>query len=75
MRAQHESAESRSRFGLDKPTLGALAEWLRSGLQSRLRRFDSGRRLRLGQAIQALLCAFGARPSTAVPQETGGQRV
>ena len=26
---------------------GALAEWLRSGLQSRLRRFDSGRRLRL----------------------------
>jgi hypothetical protein len=27
--------------------LGALAEWLRSGLQSRLHRFDSGRRLRL----------------------------
>ncbi len=25
--------------------LGALAEWLRSGLQSRLHRFDSGRRL------------------------------
>ena len=25
---------------------GALAEWLRSGLQSRLHRFDSGRRLR-----------------------------
>ena len=24
---------------------GALAEWLRSGLQSRLHRFDSGRRL------------------------------
>src|SRR5215208_4820868 len=29
---------------------GALAEWLRSGLQSRLHRFDSGRRLR-GHAI------------------------
>jgi hypothetical protein len=26
-------------------THGALAEWLRSGLQSRLHRFDSGRRL------------------------------
>ncbi len=25
--------------------LGAVAEWLRSGLQSRLHRFDSGRRL------------------------------
>ena len=32
------------------PVLGALAEWLRSGLQSRLHRFDSGRRLRLWQA-------------------------
>jgi hypothetical protein len=27
------------------PTLGAVAEWLRSGLQSRVHRFDSGRRL------------------------------
>ena len=27
------------------PLLGAVAEWLRSGLQSRLHRFDSGRRL------------------------------
>ncbi len=27
---------------------GALAEWLRSGLQSRLHRFDSGRRLSAG---------------------------
>src|SRR5216684_5550426 len=27
--------------------LGDVAEWLRSGLQSRLHRFDSGRRLRL----------------------------
>ena len=25
--------------------LGAVAEWLRSGLQSRVHRFDSGRRL------------------------------
>jgi Phage integrase family len=30
-------------LGSDQP--GALAEWLRSGLQSRLHRFDSGRRL------------------------------
>jgi hypothetical protein len=30
--------------------LGALAEWLRSGLQSRLHRFDSGRRLDVAQA-------------------------
>ena len=30
--------------------LGALAEWLRSGLQSRLHRFDSGRRLWPGGA-------------------------
>ncbi len=33
---------------------GALAEWLRSGLQSRLHRFDSGRRLRLKQAINGM---------------------
>ena len=34
--------------GVGQPSgasLGALAEWLRSGLQSRVRRFDSGRRL------------------------------
>ena len=30
---------------LREAQLGALAEWLRSGLQSRLHRFDSGRRL------------------------------
>jgi hypothetical protein len=29
---------------------GDVAEWLRSGLQSRLHRFDSGRRL--GKALQ-----------------------
>jgi hypothetical protein len=33
---------------------GALAEWLRSGLQSRLHRFDSGRRLSLWQAVFGL---------------------
>jgi hypothetical protein len=41
-------------FGIDPSTLsaatlaallGAVAEWLRSGLQSRLHQFDSGRRL------------------------------
>src|SRR3954453_2512923 len=30
---------------------GDVAEWLRSGLQSRVRRFDSGRRLSLGAGI------------------------
>jgi hypothetical protein len=40
---------------------GALAEWLRSGLQSRLHRFDSGGRLRLWQAAYGLLKRF-ARP-------------
>ena len=34
--------------------LGALAEWLRSGLQSRLHRFDSGGRLRLGYRMRPL---------------------
>jgi hypothetical protein len=29
----------------DVRALGAVAEWLRSGLQSRVHRFDSGRRL------------------------------
>jgi hypothetical protein len=33
-----------------RPALGAVAEWLRSGLQSRLHRFDSGRRLELVRA-------------------------
>src|SRR3954470_10917519 len=39
-----DSAGSRSVASLS-PLLGAVAEWLRSGLQSRLHRFDSGRRL------------------------------
>jgi hypothetical protein len=33
---------------------GALAEWLRSGLQSRLHRFDSGRRLPIIKPFAAL---------------------
>ena len=33
------------RAGVPQVKPGALAEWLRSGLQSRLHRFDSGRRL------------------------------
>src|SRR6266550_3890215 len=42
--------EAPGRFYVRGPSLGllrlgALAEWLRSGLQSRLHRFDSGRRL------------------------------
>src|SRR3954468_6189702 len=36
------------------PALGAVAEWLRSGLQSRLHRFDSGRRLALQSGVAAL---------------------
>jgi hypothetical protein len=35
-----------ARIWLRRAKRGALAEWLRSGLQSRLHRFDSGRRLR-----------------------------
>ena len=35
---------SRSKF-LDKPVLGEIAKWLCSGLQIRLRRFDSDSRL------------------------------
>jgi hypothetical protein len=41
------AAERGSHSGLDTllSLLGDVAEWLRSGLQSRLHRFDSGRRL------------------------------
>ena len=42
--------------GVGQPSgasLGALAEWLRSGLQSRVRRFDSGRRLFDGALVAA----------------------
>ena len=44
-------------FGLLERQLGlrgALAEWLRNGLQSRLHRFDSGRRLRLIKRVPLL---------------------
>src|SRR5207344_2804871 len=41
-------------LGLLSP--GALAEWLRSGLQSRLHRFDSGRRL---SCLQMGVCCGG----------------
>src|SRR3712207_6721933 len=51
------------------PCHGAVAEWLRSGLQSRLHRFDSGRRLspneRTSRAPEPILdCAVaqGGRP-------------
>ena len=39
---------------------GALAEWLRSGLQSRLHRFDSGRRLSTKPLLTLLVCAVWA---------------
>jgi hypothetical protein len=44
---------------------GALAEWLRSGLQSRLHRFDSGRRLWIcgGFAKRASNCASSVPPT------------
>jgi hypothetical protein len=52
-----------------------VAEWLRSGLQSRLHRFDSGRRLlptRLGVALAFLLagCVVSACGSTAAPERS-----
>jgi hypothetical protein len=43
-KAIQEIEEKPPEFG-SMSQLGALAEWLRSGLQSRLHRFDSGRRL------------------------------
>jgi hypothetical protein len=44
-RAQGTMISNRRRLdNLGKPP-GDVAEWLRSGLQSRLHRFDSGRRL------------------------------
>src|SRR3954465_14819031 len=39
---------------------GALAEWLRSGLQSRLHRFDSGRRLSQHEPIAVTTSVFRA---------------
>src|SRR5437016_4980688 len=50
---------------------GAVAEWLRSGLQSRLHRFDSGRRLALEAGQQArdggLSCTTAASLPSAAP--------
>jgi hypothetical protein len=39
-------------------TFGDLAEWPGTGLQNRLRRFESGSRLFLEKAIQVLGCFF-----------------
>jgi hypothetical protein len=50
--------------------LGALAEWLRSGLQSRLHRFDSGRRLWPWQAVSSLPERFAA---DSAPRPKSGQ--
>jgi hypothetical protein len=47
---------------------GALAEWLRSGLQSRLHRFDSGRRLSECPANQGLLRLMGTANRKACPE-------
>ena len=49
--------ESNAPLGFNR-FLGALAEWLRSGLQSRLHQFDSGRRLSLWRAVCRLLGRF-----------------
>jgi hypothetical protein len=47
--------------------LGDVAEWLRSGLQSRLHRFDSGRRLCMHEAfLRDLYDAFNRRDVDAV---------
>ena len=43
---QHGGQSVHGREPMLMDPLGAMAEWLRSGLQSRLHRFDSGRRLR-----------------------------
>jgi hypothetical protein len=58
--------------------LGALAEWLRSGLQSRLHRFDSGGRLSLYRAILGSLepieGASGDPRIRLIPIETGSSK-
>jgi type IV pilus assembly protein PilA len=53
------SAASRCAARLS-PLLGAVAEWLRSGLQSRLHRFDSGRRLFVPRLSQIRVVALTA---------------
>jgi hypothetical protein len=45
---------------------GDVAEWLRSGLQSRVHRFDSGRRLSPEAPPHAGLSAFGAEAFASV---------
>jgi hypothetical protein len=47
---------------------GALAEWLRSGLQSRLHRFDSGRRLSESPAQEGFSAAWVAIEGEACPE-------
>src|SRR3954447_26179477 len=52
------------------PALGAMAEWLRSGLQSRLHRFDSGWRL-----LESSLKSFQkscTEVGAALPDRVGG---
>jgi hypothetical protein len=49
----------RARGGATLRTVGDVAEWLRSGLQSRLHRFDSGRRLL--SRLDGITFAFRAR--------------
>ena len=43
-----------------------MAEWLRSGLQSRSHRFDSGRRLAGRTQLRDVYAAFNARDVDAV---------
>jgi hypothetical protein len=45
------------------PPPGDVAEWLRSGLQSRLHRFDSGRRLSMHEAFLRELYDTFNRPA------------
>ncbi len=49
------------RAGVPQVKPGALAEWLRSGLQSRSHRFDSGRRLSFERVVGALLWTSSVR--------------
>ena len=52
---------------------GALAEWLRSGLQNRVHRFNSGRRLQLEIKI-ALSGYFSPYSAPPVPRFALGSR-
>src|SRR5213078_1634883 len=71
--ARHPSARSGPLYGIHMTTAtlarhGALAEWLRSGLQSRLHRFDSGRRLSETPAQSGLQVRRGENVSQACPE-------